>query len=190
VIKNGSIANEELRKEILSLELLRIRGRFIELERRYRRLLSISSDELTIKELLNIKSNLAIIGVIYLEECTNNLSDYEQGAPNSYSINLIGPDKKLSTLQIDVEKMISKIEICFHHLFEFRDTHSIYLSEEVMDAFDVFSMLKRIISLNPICIFSLNGPEVSYQFFGKPWREVYPPINKLTTREILEIWNA
>ena len=51
----------------------------MELERRYRQLISVPDPNLTFTDMINIKSNLAIIGVIYLAESTSNLSDYEPG---------------------------------------------------------------------------------------------------------------
>ena len=59
--------------------------------------------------------------------------------------------------------------------------HSIDLSEEVIDAFNVFRMLKRIISLDPICILPLKRNMV------REWKEVCPPMDTLTVREILTI---
>ena len=135
---------------LLELRLLAENNELMELERRYRQLISVPDPNLTFTDMINIKSNLAIIGVIYLAECTSNLSDYEPGVPNVYSIILTGPDKKLSTLQLDTEKMISKIENYFRYLFTLRESRSIDLSEEVMDAFNTFRMLKNIISLDPI----------------------------------------
>ena len=119
---------------LLELRNFAENNELMELERRYRQLISVPDPNLTFTDMINIKSNLAIIGVIYLAECTSNLSDYELGLANVYSIILTGPDKKLSTLQLNTEKMISKIENYFRYLFMLRESRSIDLSVEVMDA--------------------------------------------------------
>lgn len=170
---------------LLELRLLAENNELMELERRYRQLISVPDPNLTFTDMINIKSNLAIIGVIYLAESTSNLSDYEPGVPNVYSIILTGPDKKLSTLQLDTEKMISKIENYFRYLFMLRESRSIDLSVEVMDAFNTFRMLKHILSLDPICIMPPENRYMSWQLYGKPWKEVCPPMDTLTVREIL-----